>query len=50
MISEDFFKTEKIILTGGVEFIMTTDYMYASWVDKDGNKKIVMANRADKFS
>lgn len=50
LISHDFFKTEKIILTGGCEFALTTDYMYAKRVDKDGNKKIVMSNRADKFS
>lgn len=29
VLSEDYFKTEKIILTGGNEFALTTDYMYA---------------------
>lgn len=49
VMSEDFFKTEKVILTGGNEFALTTDYLYAGRMDKDGNKKLVMANRVDKF-
>ena len=49
-MSEDFFKTEKVILTGGNEFALTTDYLYAGRMDKDGNKKLVMANRVDKFN
>lgn len=49
-MSEDFFKTEKVLLTGGNEFALTTDYLYAGWLDKDGNKKLVMSNWFDKFS
>ena len=48
-MSEDFFKTEKVILTGGNEFALTTDYLYAGRIDKDGNKKLVMSNRVEKF-
>lgn len=29
LMSEDFFKTEKVLLTGGNQFALTTDYMYA---------------------
>lgn len=48
--SDDFFKTEKVLLTGGNEFALTSDYMYAGRLDREGNRKLVVANRKDKFS
>ncbi len=50
LMSEDYFKTSKVLLSGGNQFALTTDYMYAGRMDRDGNKKLVMANRKDKFA
>jgi len=47
LLSEDFFKNYKVILTGGNTFALTTDYMYAGRVDREGNRKLVMATRAE---
>jgi len=49
-MSEDFFKTEKVLLTGGNQFALTTDYMYAGRIDREGNRKLVMGNRKEKFN
>ena len=43
--SHDYFKTERILLTGGNEFALTTYYMYAARLDSDGNRKLVMSRR-----
>lgn len=50
VMSTDFFKTEKLLLTGGNTFSLTTNYMYAGRLDKDGNRKLVIALRHEQFS